>query len=156
MMTIWNIASICGLTGRMGPYGGLNTENEFTLSGLGALSGFSGKYAPRFGSGFVGEFMNGNGMKTFKEYFSDEDVKRAQNGMSKDEYITVVEELLKRGENGGDNLTSHHGNVVKPWWLPTTALIVADSTFRRNKASEYRNAFLKRMDFYAYVRNNFV
>jgi complex iron-sulfur molybdoenzyme family reductase subunit alpha len=151
MMTIWNVASICGLTGRMGPYGGLNTENEFQLSGLGALSGFSGKYAPRFGSGFVGEFMNGNGMKTFKQYFNDEDVQRAQNGMSKDEYVTVVEELLKRGENGGENMTSEHGNVVKPWWLPTTALIVADSTFRRNKASEYRNAFLKRMDFWAYV-----
>ncbi len=151
MMTIWNVASICGLTGRMGPYGGINTENEFQLSGLGELSGFAGKYNPRFGSGFVGEFMNGNGMKTFKQYFNDDDVKRAQNGMSKDEYITVVEELLKRGENGGDNMTSEHGNVVKPWWLPTTALIVADSVFRRNKASEYRNAFLKRMDFWAYV-----
>ena len=151
MMTIWNIASICGLTGRMGPYGGLNTENEFQLTGLGALSGFNGKYHPRFGSGFVSEFMNGNGMKTFKEYFNDDDVKRAQNGMSKDEYISVVEELLKRGENGGDNLSSEDGNVVKPWWLPTTALIVADSKFRRNKASDYRNAFLKRMDFWAYV-----
>jgi complex iron-sulfur molybdoenzyme family reductase subunit alpha len=151
MMTIWNISSICGLTGRMGPYGGINTENEFQLSGLGALSGFSGKYAPRFGSGFVGEFMNGKGMETFKEYFNDDDVKRAQNGMSKDEYITVVEELLARGKNGGDNLTSEHGNVVKPWWLPTTALIVADSTFRRNKANRYRNEFLKRMDFWAYV-----
>ncbi len=151
MMTIWNVASICGLTGRMGPYGGLNTENEFQLSGLGALSGFSGKYAPRFGSGFVGEFMNGNGMKTFKQYFNDEDVRRAQNGMSKEEYITVLEEMLAAGENGKANMESEHGNVVKPWWLPTTALIVADSTFRRNKASEYRNAFLKRMDFWAYV-----
>jgi complex iron-sulfur molybdoenzyme family reductase subunit alpha len=151
MMTIWNIASICGLTGRMGPYGGLNTENEFQLSGLGALSGFSGKYAPRFGSGFVGEFMNGNGMKTFDKYFKDEDVKRAQNGMSKKEYMAVLNEMLEAGKNGGANNTSEHGNVVKPWWLPTTALIVADSTFRRNKGSEYRKAFLGRMDFYAYV-----
>ncbi len=151
MMTIWNISSICGLTGRMGPYGGLNTENEFQLAGLGALSGFSGKYAPRFGSGFVGEFMNGNGMKTFDEYFEDEDVKRAQNGMSKKEYMTVLQEMLDAGKNGGANLTSDHGNVVKPWWLPTTALIVADSTFRRNKGNEYRKAFLGRMDFYAYV-----
>ena len=151
MMTIWNISSICGLTGRMGPYGGLNTENEFQLAGLGALSGFSGKYAPRFGSGFVGEFMNGNGMKTFDEYFEDEDVKRAQNGMSKKEYMTVLQEMLDAGKNGGANLSSDHGNVVKPWWLPTTALIVADSTFRRNKGNEYRKAFLGRMDFYAYV-----
>ncbi len=151
MMTIWNVASICGLTGRMGPYGGINTENEFQLSGLGALSGFSGKYNPRFGSGFVGEFMNGNGMKTFDEYFDDEDVKRAQNGMSKKEYMAVLSEMLEAGKNGGDNLTSTTGNVVKPWWLPTTALIVADSTFRRNKGNEYRKAFLGRMDFFAYV-----
>ncbi|OQX60066.1 MAG: molybdopterin dinucleotide-binding protein [Helicobacteraceae bacterium 4484_230] len=151
IMTIWNIASICGLTGRMGPYGGLNTENEFTLSGLEALSGFNGKYAPRFGSGFVSEFMRGSGMDTFRRYFGDEDVRRAQNGMSKDEYITVVEELLVAGRNGEVNNESEHGSVAKPWWLPTTALIVADSTFRRNKGSEYRRAFLNRMDFYAYV-----
>ncbi len=151
VMSIWNISSICGLTGRMGPYGGLNTENEFTLSGLGALSGFSGKYSPRFGSGFVGEFVFGNGMDTFKEYFSDEDVKRAQNGMSKDEYITVIEELLKSGKNGGLNNTSKHGNVVKPWWEPDCALIVADSKFRRNKGNEYRKAFLNKMKFYGYV-----
>lgn len=151
MMTIWNVASICGLTGRMGPYGGINTENEFQLSGLDALSGFNGKYNPRFGSGFVGEFMNGNGIKTFDEYFEDEDVRRAQNGMSKKEYMTVLNEMLAAGENGGDNMTSEHGNVVKPWWLPTTALVVADSTFRRNKGTEYRKAWLGRMDFFAYV-----
>jgi len=121
-MSIWNISSICGLTGRMGPYGGLNTENEFSLSGLGALSGFSGKYKPRFGSGFVGEFVFGDGMKTFDQYFSDEDVKRAQNGMSKEEYMAVVNQIIKDGENGGLNNESEHGNVVKPWWQPDTAL----------------------------------
>ena len=151
MMTIWNVSSICGLTGRMGPYGGLNTENEFTLSGLGALSGFSGKYAPRFGSGFVGEFVFGDGMETFKKYFSDEDVKRAQNGMSKDEYITVIEEMLQLGKHGKGNTESHSGNVVKPWWEPDTMLVVADSRFRRNKGSEYRKAFLAKTKFYAYV-----
>ncbi len=151
MMTIWNVSSICGLTGRMGPYGGLNTENEFTLSGLGALSGFSGKYSPRFGSGFVGEFVMGNGLDTFKQYFSDEDVKRAQNGMSKDEYITVVEELLAQGKNGKANAESDHGNMSKPWWEPDTALIVADSIFRRNKGNEYRKAYLSKMKFLAYV-----
>lgn len=151
VMSIWNIASICGLTGRMGPYGGLNTENELKLSGLGALSGFSGKYKPRFGSGFVGEFVKGNGMETFDQYFSDEDVRRAQNGMSKEEYMTVLKELLAAGEHGKANNESHHGNVVKPWWMPTTALVVADSTFRRNKGSEYRKAVLGMMDFFAYV-----
>ncbi|DAB37529.1 MAG TPA: molybdopterin dinucleotide-binding protein, partial [Sulfuricurvum kujiense] len=151
VMTIWNVASICGLTGRMGPYGGLNTENEFTLSGLGALSGFSGKYNARFGSGFVGEFVFGDGMKTFDQYFSDEDVKRAQNGMSKDEYMAVLSEMLKSGENDKINQASKRGNVNKPWWQPDCALIVADSKFRRNKGSEYRKAFLNKTKFYAYV-----
>ncbi len=143
LMTIWNIASICGLTGRLGPYGGINTENEFSLSGLGALSGFGGKYKPRFGSGFVGEFVFGDGLETFDKYFSDEDVKRAQN-MSKDEYIKIVKELLKEGENG-------RKSGVKPWWIPEVCIIVADSKFRRNKGSKYREAFLKKVKYFAYV-----
>ncbi len=143
LMTIWNISSICGLTGRLGPYGGINTENEFNLSGLGALSGFGGKYKPRFGSGFVGEFVFGDGLETFDKYFSDEDVKRAQN-MSKDEYIKIIKELLKEGENGKKS-------GVKPWWLPEVCIIVADSKFRRNKGSKYREAFLKKVKYFAYV-----
>jgi nitrate reductase / nitrite oxidoreductase, alpha subunit len=151
VMTIWNVASICGLTGRMGPYGGINTENEFQLSGLGELSGFAGKYNARFGSGFVGEFVFGDGLETFDKYFSDEDVKRAQNGMSKKEYMAVLGELLKSGENDKVNQASKHGNVNKPWWQPDCALIVADSKFRRNKGSDYRKAFLNKTKFYAYV-----
>ena len=144
MMSIWNISSICGITGRMGPYGGLNTENEFQLSGMGQLSGFSGKYNPRFGSGFVGEFIFGDGMNTFDKYFKDEDVKRAQNGMSKDEYMQVVNAMLEEGKDGKKK-------GVKPHWSPEVALIVADSKFRRNKGTDYREAFLKKMKYFAYV-----
>ncbi len=155
IMTLWNISSICGLTGRMGPYGGINTENEFTLSGLGVLSGFSGKYSPRFGSGMVGEFVFGDGMKTFDEYFSDEDVKRAQNGMSKEEYKKIVELILEEGKDDKANLEyaekGGKGNIVKPHWSPDTAIIVADSRFRRNKGSEYREAFLKKIKWWCYV-----
>jgi len=144
ILSLWNISSICGLTGRLGPYGGLNTENEFQLSGLEALSGFSGKYSPRFGSGFVGEFVLGKGLETFDEYFSDEDVKRAQNGISKDEYKKILNEMLEGGFEGKKA-------GYKPHWLPDTALIVADSRFRRNKGSKYREAFLKQMQYFAYV-----
>lgn len=150
IMSLWNIASICGLTGRLGPYGGLNTENEFQLTGMGALSGFGGKYNPRFGSGFVGEFVFGDGIKTFDKYFGDEDVKRAQNGMSKKEYMEIIKEMLALGENGKGNNESKHGNVVKPWWEPEVCLVVADSKFRRNKGSEYREAFFKKIKYFAY------
>ncbi len=150
ILNIWNIASICGLTGRLGPYGSLNTENEFSLSGLGALSGFGGKYKPRFGSGFVGEFVFGDGLKTFKEYFSDEDVKRATDGkISKDEYVKIIEEALKNGEDGKPR--EEDELYYKPWWTPEVAIIVADSKFRRNKGSEYRKAFLKKTKFFCYV-----
>ncbi len=156
ILSIWNISSILGLTGRMGPYGGLNTENEFTLSGLGALSGFQGKYAPRFGSGFVGEFIFGDGLKTFDKYFNEEDVQRAHAGkMGKKEYMQIVEALLNDGENDHKNKEAakhgHKGNVVKPWWMPDTALIVADSKFRRNKGTDYREAFMRKMKYFAYV-----
>lgn len=143
ILSIWNISSICGLTGRLGPYGGLNTENEFQLSGLEALSGFGGKYNARFGSGFVGEFMYG-GMETFDKYFSDEDVKRAQNGISKDEYKKIVTELLEGGKDGKQK-------GFKPHWSPEVAIIIADSRFRRNKGGKYREAFLKQMQYFAYV-----
>ena len=162
ILTIWNISSIMGLTGRMGPYGGLNTENEFQLSGLGALSGFSGKYAPRFGSGFVGEFIFGDGMKTFDKYFNDEDVNRAHAGhlgndkqSPKTEYKAIIEELLGLGKDDAANIEAKKkgikGNVVKPWWSPDTAIIVADSKFRRNKGTDYREAFMKKMKYFAYV-----
>jgi complex iron-sulfur molybdoenzyme family reductase subunit alpha len=144
IMSIWNIASICGITGHMGSYGGLNTENEFRLDGMEQLSGFSGKYKSRFGSGFVGEFIFGDGMNTFDEYFKDEDVKRAQNGMSKEEYMQVVNTMLEEGTDGIEK-------GVKPHWNPDVALIVADSKFRRNKGTSYREAFLKKMKYFAYV-----
>lgn len=135
VQTIWNIASICGLTAHMGSYGGLNTEKEFSPSNLEILSGFNGKYSSRLSSGFVSEFIFGDGLKSFKEYFNEEDVQRAQK-MSKYEYMEIVKELLE-----SDN--------SKPWYLPDTALLVSDSTFSRG--SEYRKAFLQKMKFFAYV-----
>ncbi len=155
IMTLWNISSICGLTGRLGPYGGINTENEFALFGLEALSGFNGKYSPRFGSGMVGEFVFGDGMKTFDKYFNDEDIKRAQNGMSKEEYKKIVELLLDEGKDDKANLKEWEKgkkeNIVKPHWSFDTAIIVADSRFRRNKGDEYKKAFLKKVKWWCCV-----
>ena len=150
ILNVWNIASICGLTGRLGPYGSLNTENEFSLSGLGVLGGFGGKYKPRFGSGFIGEFVFGDGMKTFEKYFKDEDVKRAHGGkLTKEEYVKIVEEAIKNGMDGKDR--EEDEEYYKPWWTPELAIIVADSKFRRNKGSEYRKAFFKKVKDFVYV-----
>jgi len=140
VLSIWNIASICGLTGRMGPYGGLNTENEWSMGGIGDLGGFRGKYNPRFGSGFIGEFVLGDGMKSFDKYFDDADVKRAQ-GISKDEYKKVIETMIADGREGKG----------KPSWVPDTAILMSDSRFRRNKGPDYQKEFLKKMNFIAVV-----
>lgn len=149
ILNIWNISSILGLTGRLGPRGGLNTENEFTMSGLDALSGFSGKYVARFSSGFLGEFMMGDGIKDVGKYFTDEDIKRAQ-GIGMTEYKAILEKMFEAGAEGKDNKKTQ-GKGAKPYWMPEVALIVADSRFRRNKASTYRKAFLKQMKYFAYV-----
>lgn len=149
ILNLWNIASICGLTGRLGTRGGINTENEFSLSGMDALSGFAGKYQARFSSGFLGEFMMGNGMEGLDEYFSDNDIKRAQ-GIGMKEYKAILQKMFEAGFEGKDNPTTH-GKGAKAYWMPEVALVVADSRFRRNKASLYRKAFLKQMKFFAYV-----
>lgn len=145
ILNIWNIASLCGLGGRYGTRGGLNTENEFSLSGLGVLAGFSGKYAPRFGSGFLGEFMMGDMDKEFDKYFNDEDVKRAYNGTVKDkaEFQAILDEMRDGAYEGKEA-------GKKPYWLPDTALIVADAKVRRNKAA-YNKVWLDRTKFFAYV-----
>lgn len=156
ILTMWNISSIAGLTGRMGPYGSVNTENEFSLSGLGALSGFSGKYNPRFGSGFVGEFVMGNGMETVDDYFSDEDIRRANSNkatgrsIGKEEYMKTVEAILADAAEKRVNGETVQGAGHR-YYEPDTAIIIADSRFRRNKGSKYRDAFLKKMKYFAYV-----
>jgi complex iron-sulfur molybdoenzyme family reductase subunit alpha len=148
VMSMWDICSIAGLAGRQGPRGGIHTENEFRITGLEALSGFGGKYSARFGSGFVGEFMMGEQDKEFDKYFKDEDVERAYDGVisSKKEYMEILNEMVAAGKEGGEPDVS-----AKHWWIPDTAIIVADSKFRRNKGSKYREAFLKKTKFWAYV-----
>lgn len=152
LLSVWNIASICGLTGRMGPFGGLNTQGEWNLSGLEVLSGFDGKYNPRFGSGFVSEFLMGNGLQTVQEYFSQEDVRRAHesNGnnanIGKQTYIQLVQELLSNGDMSHEKKGMGHR-----WWDPDVAIVVADSRFGRNKGSKYQEAFLQKMKYFCVV-----
>ena len=137
------IASLAAFVGKLGPHGGLNTENEWTVSGLGGLSAFDGRYTHRFASGFVSEFMLGDGLADFDAHAADVDVKRA-TGASKAEYRQKVTKLV---ESGAGDANEKKG---KPWWKETeTFLLFADARFRRNKGS-YRDAFLKKAKFLAY------
>jgi len=145
ILNIWNIASMVGLSGRYGPRGGMNTENEFSLSGLEVLTGFGGKYSPRFGSGFLGEYMMGDMDKEFDKYFRDEDVNRAYNGniKNKAEFKKILDEMRDGALNG-------EKEGKKPYWLPDTSIIVADAKMRRNKAA-YNQVWLDKTKFFCYV-----
>lgn len=137
------IASLAAFIGRLGPQGGLNTENEWNITGLEGLSGFSGKYTHRFASGFVSEFMLGDGVKDYEQLYSDEDVRRG-TGDSKAEYQKKVETLLEKGKN------DEGYKEGKPYWTTVeNFLLFADSRFRRNKG-HYQKSFLEKAKYIAY------
>jgi DMSO reductase family type II enzyme molybdopterin subunit len=137
------IAALAAMTGKLGPRGGINTENEWNITGLEGLSGFSGRYNHRFASGFVSEFMLGDGLKDFDKAFTDEDVRRA-TGISKADYRTRVQSLLEQGK---DDAGYQEG---KPYWTTSeTFLLFADARFRRNKGG-YQKSFLEKARFIAY------
>jgi len=137
------IASLTAFLGKLGPRGGLNTENEWNITGLSGLSGFDDRYTHRFASGFVSEFMLGGGGADAGASFSDEDFRRA-TGSSRADYQTQVATLVE--ESAGD-AGEKRG---KPWWKETeTFLVFADARFRRNKG-RYREAFLEKAKFVAY------
>ena len=137
------VASLAAFLGKLGPFGGLNTENEWSITGLEGLSGFAGRYTHRFASGFVSEFMLGEGMAGADASFDDADVRRA-TGASKAAYGAEVRKLVAASEGDAGEKKG------KPWWKETeTFLLFADARFRRNKA-DYRKAFLEKAKFVAY------
>ncbi|MBT3234698.1 MAG: molybdopterin-dependent oxidoreductase [Bdellovibrionales bacterium] len=144
MLTQRAISSLVALTGKMGDLGGLNTENEWSIEGLGTLSSFAGKYRHRFASGAVSEFMLGESMDDYQELFSDSDLERA-TGMDKDDYQQKVEALVAKAK--GDQGV---GEGKSYWEEVETFVMAADARFRRNKGS-YKEAFLNRAKFFAYA-----
>ncbi len=137
------ISSLAAFLGRLGPEGGLNTESEWSIGGLGGLSGFDGRYSHRFASGFVSEFMMGDGFASPEKAFDDADFRRAV-GKGAAEYVKEVSALV---ESSAGDAGEKRG---KPWWKETdTFLLFADARFRRNKG-RYREAFLERAKFIAY------
>jgi complex iron-sulfur molybdoenzyme family reductase subunit alpha len=122
IISIWNISSIAGLTGRMGASGGINTRNKSLLLESEVLTSFNGKYSPRLASSSVEEFLLSDGMETFKDYYNDDDLQRSQK-MDKEEYIKEVELLLKD----------------KPSFVPEVSILVG--------GKQYKDAFLEKMNY---------
>jgi len=145
VMTIWNISSICGLTGRLGSYGGLNTSTKIEIDDN--LITLNGKYSSRFASGFIYEYMMGDNMSRFEKYFSDEDIALSQNGIEKSEYISTITEMLDSGKDGRDDIDIS----AKPWWITDTLLLVDNPIYGDGISREYRETFCKNMRYFAYV-----
>lgn len=137
------IASLTAFSGRLGPRGGLNTENEWNITGLEGLSGFQGRYMHRFASGFVSEHVLGDGQNDADQLYSDEDVKRG-TGFSASDYKAKLAAQLEKGK--GDQ----HYTEGKPYWPEVENFVMfADARFRRNKG-HYKKAFLEKAKFIAY------
>ncbi len=137
------ISALAALSGKLGPDGGINTENEWNITGLGGLSSFDGKYKHRFASGTTSEFVLGEGMDSVDKAVGEQDVQRA-TGMSKSQYKARIAAMLEKGKN------DEGFKEGKPYWdTVETFFMFADARFRRNKAS-YKEAFLKKAKFLAY------
>jgi anaerobic selenocysteine-containing dehydrogenase len=137
------VASLTAFLGKLGPFGGLATENEWSISGLEGLSGFAGKYTHRFASGFVSEFMLGKGFSDTARAFDESDVKRA-TGTTRAAYDAQVKEQIEASSGDAGEKKG------KPWWKEVeTFLVFADARLRRNKGA-YKQAFLDKAKFIAY------
>ena len=92
VLTCWGAALMLALTGHTGRRGGLDIDNEWGLGELGALS--SPKPA-RFGSGFLGEWMDGEMWRSFNSHYSDEDLKK-KAGIDKKGLLQQIDNAINK------------------------------------------------------------
>ena len=129
-MTCWAAALACALTGHAGERGGLDTENNWSLGGIGPLS--SPKPA-RFASGFFNEWMNGDMEKTMRRHYSDAHLKATAGFDSKPTSPSSPRQFRQTSN-------AYFGK-------PGTVLLFADNMLQRNKSeSHYRQAFIESLD----------
>lgn len=135
-MTCWGAALACALTGHAGERGGLDTENNWSLGGIGPLS--SPKPA-RFASGFFSEWKNGDMASSMKRHYSDAHLK----------------DKLGLDNREIDELTERYGETSNAWFgKPRALLLFADNMLRRNKSeAHYRQAFVESLDLFVDVNH---
>jgi dimethylsulfide dehydrogenase subunit alpha/complex iron-sulfur molybdoenzyme family reductase subunit alpha len=135
-MTCWGAALACALTAHAGERGGLDTENNWSLGGIGPLS--SPKPA-RFASGFFSEWMNGDMQATMKKHYSDAHLKAAAGFDSKD--------TARLGASFRETSNAYFGK-------PRAVLLFADNMLQRNKSEgHYRQAFIDGLDLFVNVNH---
>lgn len=135
-MTCWGAALACALTAHAGERGGLDTENNWSLSGIGPLS--SPKPA-RFASGFFSEWMNGDMEKTMHRHYADDHLKAT---------LGVGHEAIAKLADG-------FAETSNAWFGKPRALVLfADNMLQRNKSdAHYRRAFIESLDLFVDVNH---
>jgi DMSO reductase family type II enzyme molybdopterin subunit len=135
-MTCWATALACALTGHAGERGGLDTENNWSLGGIGPLS--SPKPA-RFASGFFSEWENGGMEATMRRHYPDAHLK-AVMGID----AAGIREL---GDKFRQTSNAYFGK-------PNVVLLFADNLLQRNKSeSHYRKQFIEGLDLLVNVNH---
>lgn len=135
ILACWAQALLCALTGHAAATGGLDTEHQWSLGGIGPLS--SPKPA-RFESGFIAEWMTGEMWETFQRHYRDGEFRR-QAGIGISEVIDLARKSIR------EKWLIHYGS-------PGVMVLFADNMFRRNKSSEhYRERVLRKTGLYVNV-----
>ncbi|PWB51167.1 MAG: hypothetical protein C3F18_09075 [Nitrosomonadales bacterium] len=135
-MTCWGAALACALTGHAGERGGLDTENNWSLGGIGPLS--SPKPA-RFASGFFSEWMNGGMEETMRRHYSDAHLKTTA-GFDHAETAHLAEKFRQTSN-------AYFGK-------PNVVLLFADNMLQRNKSeSNYRRNFIESLELFVNVNH---
>lgn len=136
ILTCWAQALLCALTGHAADTGGLDTEHQWSLGGIGPLS--TPKPA-RFESGFLSEWMAGRMWETFRRHYDNDREFRERAGVGTDDLIRLAEESRER------KWLTYYGE-------PKARILFADNMFRRNKSSEhYKQTVLEATELYVNV-----
>ncbi len=136
VLACWGQALACALTGHAAETGGLDTEHQWSLGGIGPLTN---PKPARFASGGLSEWMSGRMWETFKTHYSDEREFAERAGIPPAEVIKIADESRE-----------------KKWlaWFgePRGRILFGDNIFRRNKSqAHYQKAVLDGTDLYVNV-----
>ena len=128
-------ALMLALTGHGGRRGGLDIDNEW---GIGDLSPLSAPKPARFGSGFLGEWMDGDMQKSFLSHYDDGELKK-KAGLGKNELLQRIDSAIN--EEG----FSYFGK-------PKLMVLFHDNKFSRNSAQKQtEKAVLDSLDLYVNI-----
>ena len=103
------MASLTAFLGKLGPFGGLDTENEWSISGLEGLSGFAGKLHPPLRLRLRLRVHAGRRLLRRSRSFDEADVKRA-TGTSRAAYEAQLKEQIEASAGDAGEKKG------KPWW----------------------------------------